>query len=366
MGKLCCIFNYAPLYRKSIYKKIDDTFDAQFYFGDMKSDIVKMDYNDFKKFPKTVRDVKLFGKLLWRRDIQFLPFANFKHYLIIGDVSYSYFPFIVFCHLMGKKVYAWGHGYKSFDGKMGWYTKWLAQHFDVFFTYGERGKERMIELGIPNDKLEVIYNSLNVEVNPERQKALSSGCIKEHFGNDNPILLFVGRLTKVKQLDWIIKAHAIHKALGVNYNTLIIGDGSERKSLESLALSEGVSENIWFYGECYNDDELSKLLYNADLCVSPGNVGLTALHAMSYGTPVLSNDDFETQMPEYETIVRGETGELYKKGNFSDFCLKIETWLSRDCNREQIRQKCYSMIKGKWNSDFQIDILKKILVGDDE
>ena len=48
--KLCCIFNYAPLYRKSIYTKIDEEFDAQFYFGDMISDIAKMDYADFKKY----------------------------------------------------------------------------------------------------------------------------------------------------------------------------------------------------------------------------------------------------------------------------------------------------------------------------
>ena len=62
-SKLCCIFNYAPLYRKSIYSKIDQEFDAQFYFGDMKSDIAKMDYNDFKKTPKMVRDRKIFKRL---------------------------------------------------------------------------------------------------------------------------------------------------------------------------------------------------------------------------------------------------------------------------------------------------------------
>ena len=30
---LCCIFNYAPLYRASVFSKIDEAYDAQFYFG---------------------------------------------------------------------------------------------------------------------------------------------------------------------------------------------------------------------------------------------------------------------------------------------------------------------------------------------
>ena len=73
MIKLCCIFNYAPLYRKSIYLKIDNEFDAQFYFSDMKSDIAQMNYNDFKHYPKTVHDIKLFGRFNWRRNILSLP-----------------------------------------------------------------------------------------------------------------------------------------------------------------------------------------------------------------------------------------------------------------------------------------------------
>ena len=125
MQKLCCIFNYAPLYRSSIYKKIDKVFDAQFYFSDMISDIAKMDYKDFKRYPKTVRDRKIFGKALWRKDILFLPFKKYQHYLVIGDFSLSYFPFIILCHLLGKKVYAWGHGSKSFNGKLKWFIKWF-------------------------------------------------------------------------------------------------------------------------------------------------------------------------------------------------------------------------------------------------
>lgn len=359
--KLCCIFNYAPLYRKSIYQKIDDAFDAAFYFGDMKSGIAKMNYDDFKKQPVKIRDRKIFGKLLWRRDIMWLPFKPYNHFLIIGDSSLSYLPFILFCKIFGKKVYAWGHGCKSFEGKMKWFNKWFYKNCDVFFTYSEGGRSRLVELGIPKEKLHVIYNSLNSGVDPESQLEYESDILKKHFTNELPILLFIGRLTKVKQLDWLITAQKLHETQGLLYNILIIGKGEEVENLKEMVRMNELSERVWFYGECYNEDELSYLLYNSDLCVSPGNVGLTALHAMSYGTPVLSHGDFETQMPEYEAIIPGKTGELYVKGNFEDFCQKIELWLSNNKSRKQIRQNCYDIINGRFNSIYQIELLKRII-----
>ena len=359
--KLCCIFNYAPLYRKSIYKKIDEEFDARFYFGDMVSDIAKMDYNDFKKEPVIVRDRKILGKMLWRRDICFLPFKDYEAFLIIGDMSLSYFFFIVFCHLLGKKVYAWGHGDKSFSGKSRHYVKWFYNHCDGFFTYGEAGRARLIELGIPAQKLHAIYNSLNDGVVPQVQGSYASTIVKDHFNNELPTVVFVGRLTKVKRLDWIIEAQYAHYKRGLMYNVMFIGDGCEADSLKKLAIDRRLEDHIWFYGECYDDQKLSVLLYNSELCVSPGNVGLTALHSMIYGTPVISHDDFETQMPEYEVIVPGKTGDLYDKGDFNDFCLSIERWFTSGYDWDSVRQNCYNVINDKYNSDYQIRLLKQVI-----
>lgn len=359
--KLCCIFNYAPLYRKSIFKKIDEEFDAQFCFGDIESDIAKVDYDDFKRSPLTVRDRKFLGKILWRRDICSLPFKSYDHYLITGDMSLSYFPFIILCHLLGKKVYAWGHGNKSLGRGLKWFVRWFYNHCDAFFTYGARGRSRLIELGFSEQKIHVIYNSLNAGVNFHDNKAFFSPVIRNHFGNDLPTIVFVGRLTKVKQLDMLIQAQDFHMNRGLGYNVLFIGDGQETQRLKEMVRNKARENYFWFYGACYDDNELSILLYNADLCVSPGNVGLTALHAMSYGTPVISHNDFETQMPEYEAIISGRTGELYEKGDFNDFCHCIEKWLSAAYDRDLVRQNCYDVINDKFNSEYQIRLLKKII-----
>ena len=246
------------------------------------------------------------------------------------------------------------------DGDMG--KKELEYKlFSGFFSYGEKGRERLIELGVSAKKIHVIYNSLGGHVDANERKSCFSNELNEHFGNSYPTLLFIGRLTKVKQLDWLIKAIQIHNRQGLKYNLLIIGEGEEGTNLRNMAEESGVSDRIWFYGECYDEKKLNILIYNSDLCVSPGNVGLTALHAMMYGTPVLSHDDFETQMPEYETIVPGKTGMQYRHGSFEDFCKKIGEWLGSPFDREQVRSNCYEMINGKWNSDYQIQVFNSVL-----
>lgn len=369
MGKnnLCCIFNYAPLYRESIYKEIDEVFNVQFYFGKeviegKKSGIKKLDYSIFKKKPIEFRNILLFGKILWRTGITFLPLKKeYSSFIITGDVCLTYVFFLFFCKLCGKKVYAWGHGVKSMSGKLFLLTKWIYVNIDKYFTYGEKGKQRLIELGFPEDKFEVIYNSLNKGINGKDLIKFKSDVYFRHFGNNYPVLIFVGRLTPVKNLDWLVRVIAEERNEGVYYNLVFIGDGTERKQLELLSANLNVINSVWFYGECYEREELSLLLYNADVCVSPGNVGLTAIHAMEYGTPVITHDNFEKQMPEYESIVDGKTGNLYEYGNFEDLKLKIREWIEGAQNRDVVREECFKMINSYYNSDYQIRVLKKTI-----
>lgn len=364
--KLCCIFNYPPAYRTSIYKKIDETFDTQFIWSEevidgIPSDIKKLDYSIVKRKPIINKNKMLFGKYLWVTGLLTLPFKKYDTFIVTETAYNSGFPFALLCRLLGKRMYGWGHGQKKLTKRFAPFIKFKFKLLTGFFCYGEKGKQRLVELGVSADKIHVIYNSLGGHVDTEERKLCQSDILKEHFCNDYPTLLFVGRLTKVKQLDWLIKAIQAHDKQGLKYNLLIIGEGEESDSLRRMASESGVRERIWFYGECYDDRKLNTLIYNVDLCVSPGNVGLTALHAMMYGTPVLSHDDFETQMPEYETIIPGETGMLYRHGSFEDFCSKIKEWLSSPIDRERVRNNCYSMINGHWNSEFQIQVFKSVL-----
>lgn len=83
-----------------------------------------------------------------------------------------------------------------------------------------------------------------------------------------------------------------------------------KQQLQQQVKSYNLANNIWFYGACYDEIKNAALIYNADLCVSPGNVGLTAMHSMVFGTPVITHNDFKWQMPEFEAIEPGKTGDF--------------------------------------------------------
>ena len=152
-----------------------------------------------------------------------------------------------------------------------------------FFIYGEKGKERMVSLGFPAEKIHVIYNSLCArdEV-PALRSSLKSDIYIKHFGNADPVLFFSGRLTSVKRIDMLLTAVIRLNAEGCHCNAVLVGDGAERQKLETMVSRAGLGDRVWFYGKCYDESHLAGLIYNADLCVSPGNSGLVAVHSMMY------------------------------------------------------------------------------------
>ena len=66
-------------------------------------------------------------------------------------------------------------------------------------------------------------------------------------------------------------------------------------------------------------------------------------------------------MPEYETVVPGQTGVLFDRGSNDSLEDAIRSWLSAGHDRETVRRNCARMIEGKWNSDYQMEVFRKYL-----
>ena len=104
-----------------------------------------------------------------------------------------------------------------------------------------------------------------------------------------PILLFVGRLVHYKGLDVLLRALP-----GLEAETVIIGDGPIRPSLETLARELGIADRVRFMGEVSND-ELRAWYHACDAFVLPSvsrqeAFGIVQLEAMACGRPVVSTD----------------------------------------------------------------------------
>ena len=161
---------------------------------------------------------------------------------------------------------------------------------------------------------------------------------------DKPVLMFIGRLTSQKKVHMLFEAVATLKRQGKPANILIIGDGPERERLAKAAEEFGILDAVCFYGPCFDESTNAKLIYMADICVAPGEVGLTAMHAMANGTPVITHDERTKQMPEFEAVIEGKSGSFFREGDCNSLANTIGAWMSSRPDRQKVRDDCRATI----------------------
>ncbi|WP_321518084.1 glycosyltransferase [uncultured Bacteroides sp.] len=362
--KICCIFNGAAHYRVPIFKLMDKELECDFYMGNRIA-VEIMDYSVLKGFKGILPSLSVYSNFYWQKGAASLFFKPYNNYLISGEPFCLSTWIILFLNrLFGKKTYLWTHGWYGRESAVKRVIKniffGLSHHI---FLYGDYARKLMIKEGYNADKLSCIYNSLDYDNQLMIRKELSpSGIYSGHFKNDFRNLMFVGRLTSEKRFDWLLRALSLLKDEGEIFNLTLIGNGEAREYLEELTKKLGLEDCIWFYGACYKETELAELIYNADLCVSPGNVGLTAIHSMTYGTPVITHDNFPYQGPEFEVIFEGVTGTFFEYSNIPSLASAVLRWFANAPQRDVIRNNCYEVIDNRYNPYVQIELLKKILL----
>jgi glycosyltransferase involved in cell wall biosynthesis len=365
--------NIAPHYRNRLWLDLvsSQAWEIHFYYGrsaSIKEILFNSEWESYKS------NLNLLQNIYWKNRLIFQNKAignairkNFDTILLLGDMNVlSSWVIAIIAKLSGTRLVFWGHG---FYGNESWVVERIRLMFyslaDAHLVYNNRGKKLMIQHGIKDKDIHVVYNSLDYYTQKDlRKKVLSVNLIKKEKLFETlmlPTLVFIGRLTPVKRIDVLIRAFINLNKKSIPLNLLIIGDGQEKEKL--IELSKPIESHVHFYGKCYDEEKIGSLIANCDLCVSPGNVGLTAIHSLSYGTPVCTHDSFENQMPEFEVIVEGQTGTFYseKSNNLEEV---IEAWLSSDLDREQIRKNCYETIDKFYNPNYQLSVFTNLFVSD--
>lgn len=370
MNNICFYFNKPAKYREAIYRKMEETFEADWYFGVSRNGLKLFDPSDFKHV-KTLQSYERPG-IKWTKGLISLLFKDYKIYLIIGetrDLASLAFLLLKKLFFPKKRVYLWTHGwYGKESAKEKAYKKLYYSCADGLFLYGNYARECMIKEGFDSQKLYVIHNSLAYDTQLQLRKQLTrSDVYTRHFGNNNPVICFIGRLKAVKKLDMVVTALQKLRESGKLYNLVFIGDGECKTSLEAMVSRLNLESQVWFYGECFEEKTNADLIYNADLCVAPGNVGLTAMHTLMFGCPVITHNDYKWQMPEFEAIKEGMTGSFFERENVESLVSAIANWFEeKNGKRLDVMNACFDEIDSAWNPYYQIDIIKRVIKAENE
>lgn len=158
--------------------------------------------------------------------------------------------------------------------------------------------------------IEVIPNFIDLE-KFKKQK-------KDHFKkaicpNGESLIVHTSNFRKVKRVNDVMSIfNNIHKE--IPSKLLMIGDGPERTSAETMAREFGINDAVRFLGK---QDAVEEVLSVADLFLMPSekeSFGLAALEAMACEVPVISSNT--GGIPELN--VQGVTGFMSNVGDVED------------------------------------------------
>lgn len=385
MKKVAIVYHYLALYRLPIFEELMGSEEVEYtiYSGETSDIPIKKIDKELSHTPLQQGGLRwhilknkwfLKKKVLWQSGVIGMALrADYDSYIFLGSPYFASTWFgALIARLRGKKVYYWMHGVYTdkinIVDRIKLFVFYKIAH--GFFLYGNRAANIIKKYNVKSpENVHVIYNSLDYNESLKYRDEFRIDSInkyrKEYFNNiDLPVVVFIGRLNFIKRIDMLIEAQAMlkRKYQADFFNLLLIGDGEERKNLENQSKENGLDNNIAFLGAIYDEKINSHCLMNADLCVTPGEVGLTAIHSLSYGTPVISHDNLNIQMPEVEAIVPGITGDLYAYNNIQNLADSIEKWLlSRPFKNTDIIQDCYNVVDRYYNPKYQSQVFNSVL-----
>lgn len=174
--------------------------------------------------------------------------------------------------------------------------------------------EQFRQAGIPDEKISLIPNGVKY-ISPESLPPL--GQFKErHNLREKHIILYVGRIHKIKGIDFLIRAFHlfIRSWAGDDVALVIVGpDDGYRSVLENLVEQLGLGDKVKFIGHI---SPLATAYQDADVLVYPSVYeifGLVPFEALICGTPVIVSEDCGCG----EIIKEAECGYLVRYGDLA-------------------------------------------------
>ncbi len=189
------------------------------------------------------------------------------------------------------------------------------------------------------NKIRTIPGGVYVE-QYKRDEAVMAAIDKKYGLKDKKVVLFTGRLTLQKGVDYLVKA-----ARQIQGEVLILGDGPERQNIEKL-IKELKVTNVHILGYMDPKQQVNfKAFYSrADVYVAPSTwdepLGLVILEAMAAKTPVVV-----TRTGGAASLIKdGVSGFLIPSRNASQIAEKVNLLLGDQKLCREMGQKAHEEV----------------------
>ncbi|HEX5744127.1 MAG TPA: glycosyltransferase family 4 protein [Candidatus Saccharimonadales bacterium] len=173
---------------------------------------------------------------------------------------------------------------RSFVKVMTPYLRSVMKYLHVYTAVSDAGAEYVA--GMTDAHISIVPNGIDL-------KKYSKVTPKKKFNEENPTVLFIGRLEGRKGVKYLLSAFRRFAQDNPHARLVIVGDGPERERLELLAEDLEI-DNVTFMGHVSEERKL-ELLAEAELFCSPAlfgeSFGIVLLEAIATGTICIAGNN---------------------------------------------------------------------------
>jgi glycogen(starch) synthase len=200
----------------------------------------------------------------------------------------------------------------------------LGARADRVIAVSNGTKEELIKMGYPQEKIEVIYNGIDLE-KYDPGKIKRDEARKKHGLDGKKVIFFVGRPVREKGIDTLIKAFEEVKKEIADANLILLSKG------DIPNLPQGATHINTFVSE----QERMELIVASDAFVVPSlyePFGIVAVEGLAMGRAVIGSRTGGIK----EIIEDGKSGLLFGPGNHMELAEKIKSVLKDDGQRRML------------------------------
>jgi glycosyltransferase involved in cell wall biosynthesis len=232
-------------------------------------------------------------------------------------------------------------------GRLYFARRALARADRIFAVSHSSKRELSRVFGVPEKKIEVVYNALDERFVREPMPNDADRVLERHAVTD-PFVLYAGNIKPQKNLPRLIEAFAVAKADLRDHpqygglKLLLIGDSAEEHSdLRRAVLRSRVQGEVRFLG--FVPHPVLRVFYSrAAAFLFPSlyeGFGLPPLEAMAHGTPVLTSS--ASSLPE----VFADAALLVNPENVFEIARGIRQILTEDVTREALIRRGHDLVR---------------------
>lgn len=220
---------------------------------------------------------------------------------------------------------------------------------DAVWAVNDGTAEVLREYGF-GGKITVMENGTNVEkVQPEVLEEIKR---RIHYDERTPLLIFVGRHNKQKNIQSVIEACKILKDKGMAFKLVTAGDGPDYDKLVKLSQKLGLEDRVQFLGYIDARAEIMALYSLANLLVFPSlydNAPMVLREAASMQTPGL----LVAGSTSAESLIDGENALIARDDSPAAIAERIQNSLA---DLDTIGKNAQKTIPISWDK-----IMKKVV-----